>query len=216
MKQFVVMLIIGVLAGPLVGPAAADASWTVGFKGGFALADVGGDDVASDEAGTRTGFAGGMFAQLDVSKSFGVRLEGLYHMKGASVDSAGVNATLQLDYIEFPLLLVGQVPASESATLSAFAGPVIGFNTTGKIEGSAGGFTAAVDIKDYIASFEFSLAFGLGAAFDAGPVLITLDGRYQLGLTTVDDGLSGTSENQDVKNQGWVFMAGVGFPVGNH
>lgn len=214
MKAFVSILIAGVLAGALSGPVHADAMWTIGFKGGLALADLGGDDVDSDEIGIRTGFVGGGFAQVDMSEKFGVRLEALYHMKGASEDSANVEATIKLDYLEFPVLLVAQLPASESATVSAFAGPVIAFNTKAEIEGSAGGFTGSVDIKDFVASFEFALAFGLGASFDVGSAKITLDGRYQLGMTTVDDGLSGTSEDLDVKNQGWAFMAGVGFPVG--
>ncbi|HEX5133333.1 MAG TPA: porin family protein, partial [Candidatus Krumholzibacteria bacterium] len=155
----------------------------------------------------------------DVSDRFGIRLEALYHMKGASEDSAGVAATVKLDYLEFPVLVVGQVPVSESATLSAFAGPVVAFNTKGELAASASGVSGAVDIKDYIASFEFSLAFGLGASFDAGSVVIDLDGRYQLGLTSVDDGLGqvlGSATDLDIKNQGWAFMAGIGFPVGGN
>jgi hypothetical protein len=52
-----------------------------------------------------------------------------------------------------------------------------------------------------------------------GSVSIEVDGRYQLGLTTVDDGLGQALDisagDLDIKNQGWVFMAGVGFPVGD-
>jgi hypothetical protein len=220
MKQLLSIIIVALLAGPLVGPAvAADAQWTLGFKGGLALSDLGGDDVIDSELGNRTGFAGGVFAQVDVSQNFGIRLEGLYHMKGASEDSANASATFKFDYIEFPVLLVGQVPASESATLSAFAGPVMAFNTSSKLAASIGDFGGSVDIKDYIAAFEFSLAFGLGASFDVGSVSIEVDGRYQLGLTTVDDGLGQALDisagDLDIKNQGWVFMAGVGFPVGD-
>ncbi len=220
MKHLLSILVIALLAGPFAGPAAAaDAQWTLGFKGGLALGGLGGDDVETDALGTRTAFAGGMFAQVDVSPNFGIRLEGLYHMKGASEDSAGVSATFQFDYIEFPVLLVGQVPASESATLSAFAGPVIAFNTSGKLAASIGDFGGSVDIKDYIASFEFALAFGLGATFDVGSVSVGLDGRYQLGLTTVDDGLGQALElapgTLEIKNRGWVFMAGLGFPIGD-
>jgi len=195
-------------------PAAAQPRWTMGFKGGPALATLGGDEVQSDEVGTRTAFAGGVFAQVDVTRNFGLRMEGLYHMKGAEADSALFAVTFKFDYLEFPVLLVGQVPANENVTLGAFAGPVIGFNTNAEIEASVGYFSGSADISDYIASFEFSLAFGLGAAFNAGSVEITLDGRYQLGLTTVDDGLLDPAQNADIKNRDWVFMAGLGFPIG--
>ena len=213
-KRSGVLFAAVVMAVSLAGPAFADASWTMGFKGGVAISDFGGSDVTGD-IGNRTAFAGGLYGQVDFSDRFGLRMEGLYHMKGASEDSANVTATVKLDYIEFPVLLLGQIPASESATVSVFAGPVIAFNSSAKIEGTVDGFTASVDMKDYVASFEFALAFGLGASFDAGPVEITLDGRYQLGLTTVED-VPGVSDNADVKNQGWVFMAGVGFPVGSN
>ncbi len=198
----------------LAGPALAGAVWTMGFKGGVATSDFHGSDV-TENIGNRVGFAGGLYGQADVSDNFGIRLEGLYHMKGVAEDSASASASVKLDYIEFPFLLVGQIPVSEGATLNAFAGPVIAFNTSAKIEGTVDGFTASVDIKDYIASFEFAMAFGLGASFDAGSVKITLDGRYQLGLTNVED-TGGTAPDSDVKNQGWVFMAGVGFPVGSN
>ena len=218
MKRLAFIVVVALLAGPFAGPAAAEPEWTLGFKGGLAIADLGGDDVEADDIGTRTGFAGGLFAQVDLSENFGIRLEGLYHMKGASEDSADVEFTYKFDYIEFPVLLVGQIPASESVTVSAFAGPVLALNTKADLELSAGGATVTADIKDYIASFEFALAFGLGAAFDVGSVVISLDGRYQLGMTTIDDGLGeaifGTPVELDAKNQGWVFMAGVGFPVG--
>jgi hypothetical protein len=215
MKRVFVAITVALLAGSLADPAAAVPVWTLGFKAGLAVSNLKGSDVV-DDVGHRTAFAGGGFAQVDVSENFGIRLEALYHMKGASEDSSGVSATIKVDYLEFPILLVAQTPVSEGVRVGAFAGPVVAFNTSAKIAGSAGGFSAAVDIKDYIASFEFALAFGLGASFDAGSATITLDGRYQLGLTTIDDGLGGNTADTDVKNRGWAFLVGVGFPVGGH
>jgi hypothetical protein len=199
--------------------AQAAATWTLGFKGGVSIADLEGDDVDSDETDKRVGFVGGGFAQVDLSPNFGIRLEALYHMKGASSDSAGADLTIQLDYFELPLLLVGQIPASQSVTVSAFAGPVVGFNVSANAEASVGGLTGSVDIGDYVAGFEFGLAFGLGASFEAGAAVITFDGRYDLGLQTVDDGLAtvfdaSTGTELDIMNRGFSVMAGLGFPLG--
>lgn len=208
-----------VAIGLVVLVAFATGAWagkpcTIGVKGGVNIASVGGADADSIGSDSRTGFTGGAFMQVDLSKSAAVRLEALYIQKGAKSSASGIDATAKLDYVEFPILLVGQIPASESATFSAFAGPVLGFNTSAKVEATANilgySVSGSVDIKDQIASFEFGLAFGLGASFDAGPVDIVVDGRYNLGLTTIDD-----SGNEDVKNQGFAFMAGVGFPVGS-
>jgi hypothetical protein len=50
--------------------------------------------------------------------------------------------------------------------------------------------------------------------FEVGEVILVFDGRYDLGLTSIDDGLSDTGEDLDLKNRAWAFMAGVGFPIG--
>ena len=76
--------------------------------------------------------------------------------------SASFTATFKFDYIEFPILLVGQVPASETATLQFFAGPVLGFNVNAELEGSVGDLSASVDIAEFVADFEFGLALGAG------------------------------------------------------
>jgi hypothetical protein len=215
-RGFVLGAVVVGLLGAAVDAGAA-AQWTVGVKGGVSIASLGGDDADSLLADSRTGFAGGFFVQADVSKNFGVRLEGLYTMKGASESAAGTEVTMKLDYFEFPVLLVGQVPVSESATLSAFAGPVFGFNTKSELEVTSGGLTASVDIEDVlpisIPSFELGLAFGAGANFDVGPCSIVFDARYALGMTTIADS-NVPSVEYDIKNREWIVMAGLGFPVG--
>ena len=217
MKRSLAILTIVLLAGCLAGPAAA-APWTLGFKGGLSVAELGGDDVVADATDTRNGVAAGAFAQLELSRYFAMRLEGLYHQKGASAEEFGLDVGLNLDYIEFPLLLVGQLPVGQSATLSAFAGPVMGFNANADAELSVLFIGVSEDIGEYIAPFEFGMAFGLGSAFDAGSAVISLDARYQLGMTSIDDGFAdsvlGIPVEVDVNNQGWLFLAGVGFPLG--
>lgn len=189
----------------------ADTAWTVGCKGGVSLATAGGDDAG--DAGSRTAFAGGGFVQADFAENFGLRFEGLYFMKGVT-DAISNNAdfSLQLDYVEFPVLLVGQAPLSKVATLSVFAGPSFSINASSAIEIDFGdfGYSAAVDqdIKD----FDFGLTFGTGVNVQAGSVVIVLDARYDLGLKNFDEGLDSPDE-LDLNNQAWAFMAGVGFPI---
>lgn len=213
-------IVSGVIVAGLLGAAAhagAATRCTVGVKGGVGIASVGGADADSFGTDSRTGFVGGLFVQADFSENFGVRVEGLYTMKGASF-SEYVNAgfisglaegTFKLDYIEFPILLVGRIPASESVTFSAFAGPTLGFNIKSEIEVKFLGATASTDIED-VSGFEFGLAFGAGVSFDVASIVVGLDGRYDLGLTTIDD----SSDPADAKNRGFSFMAGIGFPIG--
>ena len=217
MKRFAtgLALVAGVM---LAGAAVQAATWQVGVKGGVAVQKLGGDDVNSDQVDNRTGFVGGAYFQSDVSRNFGVRLETLYFMKGASADSAGVSVTVKLDYVEFPLLAVAHVPVSETARVDIFGGPTFAFNTSAKAEASFGGLSGSVDIGDGVKSFDFGLTFGAGMSFDAGSAVIGIDGRYGFGLDSIvdSDALSdlGFNGNADVKNKGFAVMASIGIPVG--
>jgi hypothetical protein len=205
------LLAILMVAAMLGATDARAADWTVGLKGGVSIATAGGDDAG--DAGSRTAFAGGGYAQADFNESFGIRLEGLYFMKGVT-DAVDGNADFSwhLDYVEFPVLLIGQAPVSKTASLSVFAGPSFSINTSSTTVIELGDVTTSVGIDDAINDFDVGLTFGAGANFQAGSVVIVVDGRYDLGLTSFADGLN-NGEELDFKNQAWAFMAGVGFPI---
>lgn len=186
--------------------------WTVGFKGGASVATVGGDDAG--DAGSRTAFVGGAFGQVDLSKSVGIRFEGLYFMKGFFTEAGtDFEGGVDLDYVEFPVLVVGQVPLSKTAALNVFAGPSFSINTRSTAQIEIGGLEFSAGIDEAISDFDVGLTLGGGVTFAAGSVMVVLDARYDLGLTSFDDGLN-PGEAFDFKNEAWAFMAGVGFPVG--
>jgi opacity protein-like surface antigen len=218
MRRVIAIVVLG--ASVLLAAAAVDAAtWQAGIKGGVAIQKLSGDDVGSDQVDNRTGFVGGAYFQSDVSKSFGVRLETLYFMKGASteLDTLGlqVKGTLKLDYIEFPLLAVAKIPMSETATLSFFGGPTFAFNTKADAEITAFGTSASQDVGDQVNSFDFGLTFGAGVSFNAGSALIGIDGRYGFGLSNVPDSNDPqVITGDDVKNKGFAIMASVGMPIG--
>jgi hypothetical protein len=195
------------------------ATWQVGVKGGVAVQTLHGDNVTSDQVDNRTGFVGGAYFQSDLARNFGVRLETLYFMKGASADSAGASITVKLDYVEFPLLAVAHLPVSEKARIDVFGGPTFAFKTSAKAEASFGGFSGSADIGDGVKSFDFGLTFGAGVNFDVGSAVLGIDGRYGFGLDSLvdSDALSdfGFSSNADVKNKGFAIMASIGMPVGS-
>lgn len=178
----------------------------IGVKGGVAIEKVNSDDGDSD---SRTGFVGGAFFQNDFSKSFGLRLEGLYFQKGAHEEEGGDELTIKLDYIEFPILAVAHVPLSETARLDFFGGPTLGFNVKSELEVEIGGVSASADL-DGAESFEFGLTFGAGLNFDAGSVILGVDGRYGIGLTNIAD----DSGDDGAQNQGFAVMGSIGFPIG--
>jgi hypothetical protein len=205
----------------LATEAATAATWQVGLKGGVAIQTLGGDDVPSDLVGNRTGFAGGAYFQAGFSKNFGVRVETLYFMKGASADSADVKVSLKLDYVEFPVLAVVTVPVSETARLDLFGGPTFSFNTKALAEASLGSLSGTLDIGNAVKDSDIGLTFGAGMSFNVGRAILGFDGRYGMSLDTIADsgfvggsGVTNVNGNSDIKNEGFAIMASIGMPVG--
>ena len=214
------VFVLGVAMLAMAGAASA-ATHEIGVKGGVAMQKLGGEPLDDYEIENRTGFVGGAYFQGNFSRNLGLRVEALYFMKGAAADSADIDVTLKLDYVEFPVLLVGQIPLSETARLNLFGGPTFSFNTTSEVEVSIGGFSGTLDLGDGIKGFDFGLTFGAGLSFDVGSAVLGIDGRYGFGLSTVidedelaDQGIT-VGEDDEVKNQGFAFMASIGVPIGS-
>jgi hypothetical protein len=215
-----ILVLIASLA--LATQTASAATYQVGLGGGVSIQKLGGDDVRSEQVNARTGFVGGAYFQAGFSQNFGVRVETLYFMKGASADSADVKATVKLDYVEFPVLAVATVPVSKTARLNLFGGPTFAFNTKAEVEASLGSFSASADIGKAVKGFDVGLTFGAGMSFDVGHVILGFDGRYGFGLETIVDSSSAgdftftnASVKADVKNQGFAIMGSIGIPVGS-
>ena len=195
--------------------ADAAAKWSAGVKGGVNLADLSGPYLVEGfESSTRTGFIGGAFVAADLSEALSLRVEGLYAMKGAEFEG-DFSGTDMLDYVEFPVLLVANVPAGEKFKFSLFAGPTFGFNVNAETEYQSefqGAGATTVDISDRIKDFEFGAAFGAGGEFVMDSFSIIIDARYSRGVTSVFEDVNG--ESSDVDNTGIGVMAGVAFPLG--
>jgi Outer membrane protein beta-barrel domain len=193
----------------VTGLMAADASAAkmyAGVKGGVNLANLSGSDVSNTSM--HAGFMGGGFLGVDFTDQFGARLEALYVMKGAKVDTASVSGTVKVNYVEIPVLFVANLVSKDTGAFNIFAGPTFAFNASAKAE--AGGLSA--DIKDSIKSFEFGATVGVGGEYKLSSVSIIGDVRYSMGATSIakDQG----SQTFDVKTRGIGIMAGVKIPFG--
>lgn len=207
MKRKGLLLMALFLGAVSIAPASLAAQDVMlGVKGGINIADV---DVEGDEefeSDTRTGIVGGVFAQLGLGDVFAIRPEGLYSQKGFSQTEGTEELTLKADYIEVPVLLAARLTQG-SVRPVLFAGPVIGFEASCKIESSA--VEESVDCADAeveTESTDFGATFGAGVELDAGGVVVLFDGRYTLGLSDVD-----ATDSDEAKNRAWSFMAGIGF-----
>lgn len=206
----------------LLAPALqAQTSITYGPMAGVSITTFGGADadLFDPESGlslnksSRVGFVGGAFAEIQLHRNFAIEPQVLYVQKGAEYKgtvsdgstTVDAKAGFKLDYVEIPVLFKGELASDDGGVVpSLFVGPAVGFRVHCSIFAEVPG-TGSLDEKcpdnSGIKSTDFSMVFGAGVEFRH----FALQGRYDLGLTKIDDAGS------DVKNQGWLITLGYAF-----
>lgn len=187
-----------------------------GLKGGISLANI--KSVPETFEGykweTKQGLAGGAFLEIGLPGPFSLQPEVLYVQKGSKISATieDISFTLKanIDYIEIPLLLKYNLISAGPIVPSIYAGPFVGFNTKAEFVMTAAGYPESrEDIKDDIKNTEFGVAFGVGLTNKLGIVKITLDARYDLGLSNIIEPT--VEEPSSIKTRTWLFMVGISF-----
>lgn len=203
---------------------------TVGVKGGLSVTDLSIDDpteTPNPDPDTRSTFVGGAYADFGLGGFFSVQPEVLFSQKGAKqteqVEGMPISLSFNLSYIEIPLLIKARFAIPESPLRPMlYVAPVVAFETKCEVEGSIDEATVTVDCEALTLDGEdmtlqtrttdFGVAFGGGLDVMAGPVVITGDLRYTLGLTNIND--THGAEDVTIKNRAWQLFLGVGLPLG--
>lgn len=204
MKKFVLIAALFAFGFAGVQEAAAQQNM-VGLKAGLVAAELSGD---VEDVSSRAGLGFGGFLQVMVGPNFSIQPEALYLMKGASDDAN--EADIKVNYLQVPILVQYHIPAA-GVSPRIFAGPSLAFELGCDLE--MDGVEASCEAADISTkSADFGLVFGAGADIPLGGVVVTLDGRYDLGVTNIAEDVDGVEF--DVKNRAFEFFAGVGFPFG--
>lgn len=186
----------------------AAATWTGGLKSGVNFADFRRANGGLDDTHIHAGFMGGGFVQAAFAPHAGLRIEALWVSKGA--ESVSDDGTLELDYVEFPVLLVVGIPAGDRTAFNVFLGPTFGANTSATFDDNG----ANIDVGSAANAFEFGIAMGVGFEYAFSSLSVVLDGRYAVGINSAfaDETDGGWPQ---MSNRGIGIMAGVAFPLGN-
>ncbi len=171
----------------------------VGVKGGLSVANLYGDDVYNNSI--TYGGTAGAFMRYAVTGIIAVQPEVLFAMKGAKYESEGLESQQKINYIEIPLLAMATLPNTSKIKPNIFAGPAIGILLSNKITNGE-----EIDIKDASRSADIGLVFGAGAEYSLVTGSISLDVRYELGLTSTMQ----EEEDKAVKNSVISIMVGYG------
>lgn len=212
MHRFVVGLMALSLAAVTPGAVSAQ-GWHVGLEGGVNVSDL---DIEGEDTDSETGFRIGGVLRYDFAPSglIGLQTGAAYSQKGASQTEGGVEATIELDYVEVPLLLAVNVPTGSAVRPRFYAGPQLAFEASCSLSGADGSVSIDVDcdaselqeIGFETESTDFSLLFGGGLELGAGPGAVTLDVRYDLGLTDIN--ASEGPDQAEAKNRNLQLSAG--------
>ncbi|WP_010255134.1 porin family protein [Myroides injenensis] len=164
-----------------------------GAKAGLNIANLTGSDASTSSI---TSFHVGAVAEIFINEKFSVQPELLYSAQGAEskfdFGFGSKKLKMKLDYINIPIMAKYYVWEG----LNIQAGPQLGFNVKGKIEGE--------DIKDNVKGFDFGLNFGAGYEL---PVGVFFDARYNVGLTNTFKKVEG----EEIKAKNGVFQISVGY-----
>ena len=184
----------------------------IGLKAGVNVASVVFDGNEVDTYNERRiGFVAGGFGVWPLSGPTAIQVEALFSQKGAKVadDSEDVAATLELDYLDIPVLLRVQGPPLGANLLHFFAGPSVSFRTGARSKLTYEGFNfdeGSIDnIENEIERFDFGIVAGAG--MDIGRRIV-IDARYSWGLSTIN---KDPSEGIELKNRVFSIMGGVRF-----
>ncbi len=210
MRNFEKLFLVTVVGVLLSTGVFAQLSIHKGIHAGLNLATLTGDDVDElfENKGSRSTTALGVFLGFQVGPIVTIQPEVLYMMKGAEFDSAAVNITRKLDYIEIPILLKVNIPVQGNIVKpSVFAGPALGIkvNAEDELEGEG---ISGTDEREDIKNTDFGAVFGGSIGFAVGSIAqFDLGVRYNLGLTSVDD----SAAEGDVKNSVLSFLGSISF-----
>lgn len=169
----------------------AQAQFSVGIKGGLNFAKFDATQFGESVKG-KTGFHGGAFALIKFSK-IGIQPELIFSQQGSKVRFASGEGEGNFDYINIPVMLKLYTVAGINLQL----GPQFGFLSKAEVDGD--------NVKDSFKGSDLSL--GIGAGWDL-PFGLTIDARYNLGLSKIEDN---DPAYEAVKNQ--VLQVSLGYKL---
>jgi hypothetical protein len=179
-----------------------------GVRASFNVATFTGETADGLESGGLPG--AGLFATYRLSPFMALQPELLYTRKSVGMlrmrtSPPAASVDVNLNYLEFPVLLKFSLPQQQHTTPILLAGPYVSRRLTGSIE-DANGIFEKRESDDLIRRFDYGVVVGTGLESYIGRRHINFDARYSLGLTHLLD----TSDERDLYNRGFTMSIGLG------
>lgn len=222
MKRSLIVLIAALTLAGLVPQAGAA---TIGLKGGLNLANMAlkTTDTATDipTFKTQMGQTGGLFVSFNFG-SLAIQPELLYSRRGLSYaeysdETVDVTGRFLADYIEMPVLIKYSL-LSGPVKPFLYAGPSIAYLLEAQqgydveyLSGEEPDYTYRYELENYFKETEIAAVFGAGIDIKLPKVVLSLEGRYHLGLTNVYQPSGVEDDITSLKHKGFSVLIGFGF-----
>jgi hypothetical protein len=218
MKRILTIFTLVILIAATHSAVAGD--MPIGFKAGLNMGRLRGDDI--EDPSFRYGFSVGGYVELPLTPMLSAVGEVSYATKGGKATctytSPGfddhaieIDETYKLNYVVIPVLLKLNIPTSGDMMPYILAGPSFSINVGADFEESGDGWSEEMDIGDFVKTFDIGAVFGGGVKFPFASRMMSLGARYDMGLSTIDDGLAEewNMDEVDVKNGVISILAGL-------
>jgi hypothetical protein len=198
MKKISILTLICVFTYAL---ANGQAQFAVGIKGGPNFANIDVNSSVGDNYKNRTGFHGGAFALIKLTK-IGIQPELLFSQQGSTVKFNSQDLRSNFTYLNIPVMLKLYTVAG----INLQVGPQFGFLTSAESEFNPidNEPQNLADVKNAYKKSDVSAALGVGWDLPFG---LTIDARYNLGLSKINAG----QNSDESKNQ--VFQVSLGYKL---
>lgn len=156
----------------LISGAAMAQHANIGIKGGVNASTIKGDN--NPDFGSKISFHLGLMGHIHLSNQFALQPELVYSAQGAKYPVAGEDVSLNLNYVNVPVLF--QYMFDNGFRIQA--GPQLGILASAKSE------LNNADLKDDFENIDLGL--GLGASYINPETNFGIDLRYNLGLSNIN------------------------------
>ena len=204
----------GLIAGFLISLLfVSDLAAQAGLKGGvnFSTLSQKGADLLSLSWGSYTGFTIGGFYTFGINNYLAFQPELYFSRKGGKLEGSigGFmgSKSIDIDYLEIPLLMKLRFPTQSKISPSVFIGPYGAYKLSSGGTISILGFELEEGLIG-ITDSDFGLVFGGAIDYQVSNVTVILDIRYDLGLVNVGEPILGV-ENE-IKTRSLILMLGFG------
>jgi hypothetical protein len=198
-------------------------AWYLDLYAGWSYANLTGGSASWLGGDYKSGFGGGVGAELMLNEDWGWEFGLWYVQKGTqgqwSTSATGegylpmpndtFDGTVTLDYVEVPILVNVYFPVSQTSQIRGYVGPAFAFMTSAKADGDYNGSSKEFDLSGDLDDADITVMIGAGGQFKVGERYnLLLDVRWDIGTTNIAKG-----DVAELRTSAFIVSVGFGYPL---